>query len=129
MSLWGLQKGLGSGQTDVYTLSMSFAGLTQEQMASGMFFLLTKDASGNWVNAVDTDFGTQTKHFVLGSWDASYGMGTYGIDPRTSTAWAVINHDSDFAVGQPVPIPASLFLMAPGLFGLIGIRRRVQKVT
>jgi hypothetical protein len=129
LSLWGLQKGLGSGQTDIYALSMSFAGLTQEQMASGMFFLLTKDANGNWVNAVDTDFGTQTKHFVVGSWDAGYGLGTYGIDPTTSTAWAVINHDSDFAVGQPVPLPAGLFLMAPGLLGVIGARRRFHKVT
>lgn len=30
----------------------------------------------------------------------SYPLGTYGVDTRTKTAWAVINYDGDFAVAR-----------------------------
>ena len=53
--------------------------------------------TGNWVNAVDFNIGG-TKQFVLGPWNASYGLGTYGVDQKTKTAWAVINYQGDFAV-------------------------------
>jgi hypothetical protein len=38
------------------------------------------------------------KKFVLGPWKSDYGLGTYGIDLKTHTAWAVINYNADFAV-------------------------------
>ena len=99
LSLWGMAKNLGSGQTDTYVLSMSLTGVSMSQMGSGKFFLLTKDDKGGWINAVDADYGPQSTHFVGGAWNESYGLGTYGIDPDTHVAWAVINHDGDFAVG------------------------------
>jgi hypothetical protein len=101
LSLWGMAKNLGSGRTDTYVLSMSLAGLSMSQMGSGTFFLLTKDDKGRWINAVDADYGAQSTHFVVGPWKESYGLGTYGIDPETHAAWAVIDHDGDFAVGEP----------------------------
>jgi hypothetical protein len=107
LSLWGMAKNLGSGRTDTYVLSMSLTGLGMSQIESGKFFLLTKDDKGGWVNAVDADYGPQTRHFVVGAWNESYGLGTYGIDPDTHVAWAVINHDGDFAVG-PSPIVSDI---------------------
>ncbi len=100
LSLWGMAKDLGSGRTDTYVLSMSLSGLSMSQMRSGTFFLLTKDDKGRWINAVNADYGPQSPAFVVGPWTESYGLGTYGIDPETQAAWAVINHDGDFAVGE-----------------------------
>ncbi len=62
-----------------------------------MFMLGAMDGEGKWVNAVDLNFGG-TKSFVNGPWNQSYPLGTYGFDHKTRTAWAVVNHDSDFAV-------------------------------
>ena len=90
---------LGSDQTDVYTLSMSYDHhkLFPFQLGQGLLGLATRDQDGDWVNAVDMNFGG-TRKFVLGPWKAGYGLGTYGIDLKTHTAWAVINYNADFAV-------------------------------
>jgi len=61
------------------------------------FVLGTMDGEGNWVNAVDLNFGG-TDTFVSGPWTPGSPLGSYGFDPKTRTAWAVVNHDSDFAV-------------------------------
>jgi hypothetical protein len=61
------------------------------------FTLCTMDHHGNWINAVDLNFGG-TKNFISGPWNANFPLGSYGFDPATRTAWAVVNHDSDFAV-------------------------------
>jgi hypothetical protein len=101
LSLWGMTGTLGSEQTDVYTLSMNYdlKRVRPEHLGKGLFGLATKDADGNWINAVDKNFGG-TRKFVMGAWDPGYELGTYGVDPSTHTAWAVINHNSDFAVAQ-----------------------------
>jgi hypothetical protein len=62
-----------------------------------MVALNTKDENGSWVQAVDKNNGGKKK-FVLGPWNKVYPLGTYGVDPNTHTAWAVINHASQFAV-------------------------------
>jgi hypothetical protein len=89
---------LGSGQTDVYTLSMTYEGekIPLHYGKCG-FGIATKDDRGNWVNAVDMNYGG-VKKFVVGPWNPTYELGTYGIDPSTHTAWAVINYNSQFAV-------------------------------
>ncbi len=38
------------------------------------------------------------KKYVAGPWKSGYELGTYGFDPKTNTAWAVINYTGDFAV-------------------------------
>jgi len=90
---------LGSDMTDTYVLSMSYEHkkLLPVQLRSGLLGLATKDEDGNWVNAVDNNFGGK-KNLVIGPWNSSYELGTYGIDLNTHTAWAVINHGGDFAV-------------------------------
>jgi hypothetical protein len=97
LTLWGMAD-LGSPRTDVYPLSLSYNPSKSASASSGSFGLATKDAHGNWINAVDANQGTFSKRFVLGPWNSTYDLGTYGIDPATHTAWAVLNYNADFAV-------------------------------
>ena len=89
--------------TDTFTLSMSYdcpETLRREHLNHGrMITLSTIDESGHWVNAVDENIGG-AKNFVFGPWNASYPLGTYGVDTTTKTAWAVLNYNGDFAVVQ-----------------------------
>ena len=95
---------IGATQTDSIVFSVSYAavGVTDDQIDTGLFCLASKDSSGKWINAVDANVGG-TKTFVKGPWNATYGLGTYGVDKATHTAWAVANHASDFAVVQLPP--------------------------
>ena len=88
-------------QTDAYALSISYDPTKSrpEHLGKGLFGLATRDTNGNWINAADANFGGTTK-FVMGAWKPGYDLGTYGIDPDTKTAWAVINYNSDFAVAR-----------------------------
>jgi hypothetical protein len=90
---------LGSAQTDTYALSLSYDHhrLLPMQLGKGLLGLVTRDEKGHWVNAVDMNFGG-TKNFVLGPYKSGYGLGTYGIDLKAGTVWAVINYNADFAV-------------------------------
>jgi hypothetical protein len=103
LTLWGMAD-LGRSKTDVYTLSMTYddqriRGLPR---GNGGFRLAAKDADGNWVHAVDMNVGSTNKKFVVGPWDSSYKLGTYGVDPSTHTAWAVINYNGDFAIARDI---------------------------
>jgi len=89
---------LGQKQTDVYTLSISYNQdkVPLHQFKDGLFSLATKDADGNWVNAVDKNSGG-TRTFVAGPWKKGYALGSYGINLRSKTVWAVINYNGNFA--------------------------------
>ena len=91
---------LDSQQTDTYALSLGYhhKGSPKEH-GNGTLVLVTKDETGRWVNAVDLNFGGTGK-FVPGPYASGYELGTYGFDPDTRTAWAVINYNGDFAVGR-----------------------------
>jgi hypothetical protein len=90
-------------KTDTYVLSMTYFDprVNGKHLGNAGFRLATKDAAGNWVNAVADNFGGKVK-FVKGPWKASYGLGYYGVDTNTNTAWAVINHNGDFAVARDI---------------------------
>ena len=94
LTLWGMGD-LNSNQTDVYTLSLTYPA--KDRAGKGASGLATKDAHGKWVNAVSVNQGG-TKKYVAGPWKSGYPLGTYGIDSKTNTAWAVINYTGDFAV-------------------------------
>lgn len=98
LTLWGMANGLGTSVTDTYALSLSFSstGLTTTQLQSGAFGLATVNASGTWINAVNQNFGG-TKKFIVGAYDPSYTLGTYGVDTTRNIVWAVINYNSSFA--------------------------------
>ena len=92
LSLWGMAD-LNSDRTDVYTLSM-----TQSGLGNGTLGLASKK-DGKWINAVDKNKGGDKK-YVAGPWKQGYGLGTYGFDAKTNTAWAVVNYTGKFAVAS-----------------------------
>ena len=117
LTLWGISESLSlfdetltgllpstdrSLKGDTFCLSMDY----DEHIAHGLNLraghvgIGTRDGAG-WVNAVDKNFGG-TKRFVFGPWNPGYGLGTYGIDTRTETAWAVVNYDGDFLVSRHI---------------------------
>jgi hypothetical protein len=100
LTLWGMAD-LGSDKTDLYALTMTYDPdkARPEHLGRGLFGLVARDGSGDWVNAVDMNIGG-TKKFVHGPWQPGYGLGTYGIDTRSKTVWAVINYNGDFAVSD-----------------------------
>lgn len=98
--LWGMGSALGSDETDTFALSMSYDS-PPRTAGNGGFGIASMDASGDWVNAVARNTGG-TKKFVAGPWQSSYGLGTYGIDATSKTAWAVINCNGQFAVAREI---------------------------
>ena len=116
LTLWGLSTNLvvwdsslsgelpnadRTSQADTYALAMSYDGPSVKGLpfANGRLGIASRGVDGHWINAVDRNFGG-TKDFVVGAWNPGYGLGTYGVDPSTRTAWAVVNYDGDFAVAR-----------------------------
>jgi hypothetical protein len=99
LTLWGMTNTLGSDKTDTYALSMSYdpGSVPSTLPRSGKFGLATPGADGKWVNAADRNIGGRKK-FVFGPYNTRYLLGTYGVDTKTNTAWAVVNYDGAFAV-------------------------------
>jgi hypothetical protein len=97
LTLLGMAKKMGSVQTDIYTLSMSYTPnqVSRAQLKSGAFGLATVDTKGNWMKAANAKF-------VSGPWNPSYKLGTYGIDESTNSAWAIINYNGVFAVANTI---------------------------
>jgi len=111
LTLWGMDdtgnplNAEGDVTTGTYTLSMSYDPELPEHLGNGGFGIAARDSNGNWVNAVDLNLGG-TRQFVKGAWKAGYGLGTYGVDPKTKTAWAVLNFNGSFAVANGIePVP------------------------
>ena len=53
-------------------------------------------------------------------------LGAWGVDTALHEVWAVVDHNSTFAV---VPEPSTMLLAGFGLLGLVGLRRRLKKVA
>ena len=102
LSLFGMSA-VGSAQTDTFTLSMKYdaSKVNSGQAESGGVGIATPGSAGKWVNAVSKNTGGTAK-FVNGPWQSSYGLGTYGIDTKTNTAWAVINYNGNFVVAPAI---------------------------
>ena len=85
--------------TDTYVLSLSYdtSLLRPSQLVTARVCLATKDEDGVWKNAIELNEGGMRK-FVFGRWKPGYPLGTYGIDPSSRTAWAVLNRDGEYAV-------------------------------
>lgn len=93
--------GMGAAPTDTYVLTMSYdpsLTLAKSDLNHGLTIAInTRDGDGKWMNAADANTGGHGK-FVYGPYDKSSPLGTHGIDTNTKTAWAVLNHDGEFAV-------------------------------
>ena len=122
LTLWGMSDLGNVDKTDTFALSLSFAANGINTADLNNYFLASKDANGNWVNSVDLNSGG-TKNFISGAYDASYGLGSYGIDLASNTAWAVVNQTGgDFAV---IPEPSTYAAIAGVLaLGVVALRRR-----
>ena len=120
--LWGMANAMGSAQSGNYTLSLTYSPPSSSAaIQQGKFGIITRNANGSWINAVDANFGG-TKNFVLGPWTSAATLGTYGVDTITNTAWAVINFAGDFAVvgfdaavNSQSPVKPYISVM-PGIF-------------
>jgi fibronectin-binding autotransporter adhesin len=86
-----------------------------------------------WRNAVDGNFGGASA--LVGfqgaeSWATFYGnhstlaadLGDWGVDTATHTVWAVLNHNSEFAI--VVPEPTTLGVLCLGATALLSRRRK-----
>jgi MYXO-CTERM domain-containing protein len=154
VSLTGMvNNGSASGQTDPFVLQVSYteallgpdltSAANHEAMGAplGRIYLSWKDNSNTWVNAVAGNFGGSTTFAGATSWLSYYNttssvddysdiadfLGAYGVDPTNNFAWAVLNHNSEFAV---IPEPSTLVLGGLALLGLAGAglrRRRMAK--
>jgi fibronectin-binding autotransporter adhesin len=116
----------GSGQADVFALEMSYDagqfGDANEQMLAAKDGQISLDwldpATGLWENAIDGDFGTNVGTFHLGAWpQGDLTLGDWGVDTTDHTVWAVIDHNSTFAV---LPEPSTFVLLAACMLGLTG---------
>ena len=123
-------------ETGTYVVSLSYdAALLDANSAAslatrGGIYLayLNEDYDGTpgptvgdmWQIAVAGNFGG-TANFKIGAYNPStdFVLGKYGIDTTTHTVWAVVNHNSQFAV---VPEPGTLALLILG--AVAAIRRR-----
>ena len=123
----------GSTLTDTFVLQ-----LTYDPSAAGPQYIGWYDAaSGQWVNAVAGNSTGAGQYFGTGEFAGSYAdylatlspedqanlvaqLGAFGFDAGAHTAWAVLDHNSDFAV---IPEPGTWGMILSGFGMLIGIQR------
>jgi fibronectin-binding autotransporter adhesin len=127
-------------RSDVY----HFAGTDDAAFALELSFTSTEEglylgwlSGGQWTNAVDGNSGNNASGLMLnfqGSFedfqllygtDLSTYIGAYGVDVEGGvvSAWAVLDHNSDFTV---IPEPSTAGLLAFGALTVLLRRWRVQ---
>jgi autotransporter-associated beta strand protein len=131
----------GSGPTalrDLFVLQMSYDDSAAPAGPTDIY--LATLSGGSWVNATATNTGNNASGAQLGyvgdfaSFQTAYGtnlstyIGAYGVDLGTKKAWAVLNHNTEFAV---IPEPTTLVAGALGMLGIAfaGLRRRRNKIS
>jgi len=110
----------GTTQQDKFVLQLSYTG-----SAPGAFLGFFDTGTTPWRNAVtgNTDGGAGA-NFVNGAYTAEdFVLGDYGIDTSNNTVWAVVDHNSEFAV-IPEPCIWTLLALASGF--LLTFRRRLR---
>ncbi len=120
-------------QTDLFVLQMSYnesmLGDNETALAATQrLYLVTFDENINqWVNAVSANIGGTPSYVGDTPWNSSYlTLGQFGVDTNSNTVWAVVNHNSQFAV--TVPEPSTLVLGALASLGLAWLSLRRQRL-
>jgi autotransporter-associated beta strand protein len=127
VSLGGMTLG-GTSQTSPFVLQMGYnpallaggAGGEGTAAAEGLIYLAWLDpGDGQWENAVRGNVGGSQLSGVgcqLGPWPGNdMTVGDWGVNTANHTVWAVLDHNSQFAV---VPEPGTLALAAAAVFSL-----------
>jgi fibronectin-binding autotransporter adhesin len=135
LSLTGMVNNqLPSGQSDNFVLQMSYSTADLAGFSEGALVLGWLDPNGagvgipQWRAAIDGNYGTNSGTRFAGSWQSAGSpltLGAWGIDTTQDVVWAVLNHNSQFAV-IPVPEPTAALLawLAAGIFFGWGRRYR-----
>ena len=130
----------GSVHTDTFVLQMTYSPLIVEQrtglsdVAAAQAGLIQMDyldegSSDPWEPAVLGNFGSSNDTFVgVGAWNGDTRLGDWGVNTTNDTVWAVVNHNSEFAV-VPEPSTLVLFGVAMGLIGFAWRRRAAGKTA
>jgi autotransporter-associated beta strand protein len=118
---------LGNGRTDIFVLQLS---MTSIEDGSYLGWL----SSGEWVNAIEGNFNNnaltaqQDYQGTFAQFQTTYGstlanyVGAWGT--TGTSVWAVLNHNSDFAILHPIPEPSTWLLIALSATTLLFLRRR-----
>ncbi|MGC4002307.1 MAG: PEP-CTERM sorting domain-containing protein [Pirellulales bacterium] len=104
----------------------------------GALYLAWRDGSGQWVNAVShnstlpgdtgalvTNYNGSYAMARSANGNAMLALGSWGVDTSNNTAWAVLDHNSDFAV---VPEPSAIVAGGLAMLGLIGYGLRKRRI-
>jgi autotransporter-associated beta strand protein len=107
-----------TGETDVFVLEITVADITADNILGWL-----NSETNQWVNAVDGNIGGTATNLGNKAYDAGsdFILGYYGVDISKGTVWAVINHNSEFAV---IPEPGTWALLVLGGGALLGWKRR-----
>ncbi|HEY5707752.1 MAG TPA: PEP-CTERM sorting domain-containing protein [Terrimicrobiaceae bacterium] len=118
----------GAGFADTIVLQLTYDEATaialfgsESLVRLGWFDSLTNQ----WRLAVSGNTGGAPFFAGDGAYDPATGfvLGYYGLDTASNTVWAVLNHNSEFAV---VPEPSTYILLAIGMFFLLCKSRRAR---
>jgi hypothetical protein len=103
-----------TGRTDTFVLQLAFAGT----LDLNGYLAWYDPAKQEWVNAVDGNIGGSANFLGNKSYNSAtdFVLGNYGVDTTNGLAWAVLNHNSEFAL---VPEPTPLALIAAALLTLL----------
>jgi len=107
-----------TGETDIFVLEIAVADIT-----AGNILGWLNTETNQWVNAVNGNIGGTATFLGDKAFDGNqdFVLGYYGINTSKGTVWAVINHNSDFAV---IPEPGTWALLLFGGGALLGWRKR-----
>jgi len=95
--------------------------LSMSSVEAGSYLAWLDTSTNSWVNAVDGNTGANDIQFINGAYDGNLVVGHYGINTATGTVWAVLDHNSAFAI---VPEPGTCALLILGGMALLARRQR-----
>lgn len=122
----------GGTLSDQFVLQMSYDpnALVGRGIDEASLYLGWQNGSNQWVNAVVGNSGDSTPHEYSGVYDPATmnQLGAYGVDTTNHVVWAVINHNSDFAVSAlPEPGTWAMLVGVGSVGALAWIRRRRER--